>query len=178
MEGTNKYTCSICGLEHDQWPSIAWDAPVQYYELSEQDKEELAQLSSDFCVINNTDGSMDRFIRCVLDQEVVSACEPLNYGVWVSLSQKSFEDYSAHYHDDDYEETYFGWLCTNIPEYESTVGIPTTVQTRAGGIRPIVVPHKDHPHPFVDDFYNGISLAEAEKRIFSATTAFRSRMTE
>jgi len=31
--------------------------------------------------------------------------------------------------------------------------------------RPFVYPHQSYDHPFVDDFYNGITKEEAEKRI-------------
>ncbi|HEX4875704.1 MAG TPA: DUF2199 domain-containing protein, partial [Chitinophagaceae bacterium] len=59
-----------------------------------------------------------------------------------------------------------GWLSNDIPEYEIPEGsIPTTVFTRKDGLRPEVVPHKDFDHQLVRDYYEGITKAEAEKRI-------------
>ncbi|MEP6614294.1 MAG: DUF2199 domain-containing protein [Mucilaginibacter sp.] len=48
---------------------------------------------------------------------------------------------------------------------ESTLSIPTSVQTKTGGNRPEVTLDPDFDHPFVKDYYNGISVEEAEKRI-------------
>jgi hypothetical protein len=55
----------------------------------------------------------------------------------------------------------------DIPEYEFNASIPTTVFTRTGNQRPEIVPHKDFDHPFVKDYYDGISKHEAEKRIIT-----------
>jgi len=163
MDRSVKYLCTVCGREHEEWPAIAWDSPTHYNELSEADKE-LAQLSSDFCVIHNDDQA-DRFIRCTLHQKVKNHCESLDYGIWVSLSESSFNDYSAHFSDDVHVTTYFGWLCSNIAGYDSTLSIPTDVKTRPGGQRPEVVPHRDFDHPFVRDYYEGISIGMAQDRI-------------
>jgi hypothetical protein len=37
--------------------------------------------------------------------------------------------------------------------------------TKKGNGRPEVFPHEDFDHPFVKDYYNGISKKEAENRI-------------
>ncbi|MGI0003612.1 MAG: DUF2199 domain-containing protein, partial [Nitrosopumilaceae archaeon] len=135
-----------------------------YDHLSQNDKEEIAELESDFCIIRHPDQT-DRFIRCSLTQEVIDHCEDLEYGHWVSLSEKSYNDYSDNYNNENHETTYFGWLCNDIPGYEFKESIPTTVFTRTGNQRPEIVLHKDFDHPFVKDYYNGISKQEAERRI-------------
>lgn len=164
MSSASKYTCSVCGKEHTDWPAITWSSPYQYNVLTDKDKECLCKIDSDFCVISHPDQT-DRFIRCTLHQQVLDHDEEIDYGVWVSLSEKNFNDYVEHYNDREYEGQYFGWLCNNVPPYEKTLSIPTTVRTRANGQRPFVVPHQDHDHPFVHDFYNGISLEDAISRI-------------
>jgi hypothetical protein len=161
---TIKYTCNICGQEHEQYPALAFSSPFHYNILSEDDKQKIAELSSDFCIIKYPDQT-DRFIRGTLTQKVIDNCEDLDYGVWVSLSEKNFQDYSDNYNNASYETTYFGWLSSSIPNYEDTIKIPTTVFTRTGNQRPEIVPHKDFDHPFVKDYYNGITKEEAEKRI-------------
>ena len=40
-----------------------------------------------------------------------------------------------------------------------------TVFTRKDGLRPEIVPHKDFDHQLARDYHEGISKAEAEKRI-------------
>jgi len=159
-----KYTCSSCGKEHEEWPALAFISPSHYHTLSEEDKKNIAEIDSDFCVINHP-GQTDRFIRCTMVQKVIDHCEDLHYGLWVSLSEKSFRDYTDNYKNENHEVSYFGWLCNDLPEYEFNESIPTTVHTKTGNQRPEIVPHEGVDHPFVHDYYNGITKAEAEKRI-------------
>jgi len=159
-----KYTCSCCGKEHEEWPSLTYISPANYHNLSDEDKQEMGELDSDFCVIRHADQT-DRFIRCTLTQKVIDHCENLDYGLWVSLSEKSFQDYSDNFDNDNHETQYFGWLCNDLPDYDFSESIPTTVFTRTGNQRPEIVPHDDFDHPFVKDYYNGITKAEAERRI-------------
>lgn len=173
MNNATTYICSVCGKEHLDWPAIAWDSPTQYDVLSAEDKERIGKLGSDICTIEHPDQT-DRFIRCTLHQPVIEHSETLDYGVWVSLSDKSFNDYLEHY-SEDHETQFFGWLCVNIPPYDETLNVPTMVRTRSNGERPYVVPHEDHDHPFVRDFYEGISFAEATRRVHEVLDIVSSR---
>ena len=159
-----KYICKNCGQEHDDWPALAYSSPTFYNDLSDTDKESIAELSSDFCVIKHPDQT-DRFIRCSLTQKVNDHCEELQYGLWVSLSEKSFQDYADNFNNDNHETKYFGWLSNKLPDYEDTTKIPTTVFTKTGNNRPEIIPHEDFDHQFVKDYYNGITKKEAERRI-------------
>lgn len=91
-----EFICSCCGKEHAEWPSLGYNAPVYYSYLPDEDKEAIAELSSVFCVIRH-DGQVDRFVRVILKIKVHDSCLDLEYGVWVSLSEKSFEDYQGNY---------------------------------------------------------------------------------
>ena len=164
MNDQIKYTCSCCGLEHTQWPALTYMSPDSYHVLSEEQKKALATLNSDFCEIRHPD-QVDRFIRCTLTQKVVDHCEDLEYGLWVSLSEKSFSDYSANFNNENHETSYFGWLSNDIPEYRFEKSIPTTVFTRTGLQRPEIIPHESFEHPFVKDYYSGITKQDAERRI-------------
>ena len=159
-----KYKCSCCGQEHEEWPSLTFTSPTAYNQLTDEEKKELGKLSNDFCVITYPDQT-DRFIRCTLTQKVIDHCENLDYGIWVSLSEESFQDYSDNFRNDNHLTQYFGWFCSSIPDYDNTLSIPTTVRTRTGNHRPEVRPHQDFDHPFVKDYFNGITKAEAERRI-------------
>tara|TARA_B100001765_G_scaffold201047_1_gene154086 strand:+ start:3615 stop:4169 length:555 start_codon:yes stop_codon:yes gene_type:complete len=160
----NEYKCATCGQVHDDLPALGFTTPFYYETLNERDKEEIAEISSDFCIINHEDQT-DRFIRTVLTIQVNDACENLDYGIWVSLSQKSFNEYEADFKNDGEEKTYFGMICNDIPDYEkSTLGLHVNVNTRKGGIRPEIIPHQNE-HKLITDWENGISIAEAEKRV-------------
>lgn len=164
MNKESTYTCSQCGKTHEEWPALAFGSPDHYHQLSEEDKERMAIIDDDFCVITHPDQT-DRFIRCTLTQRVNDHCENLAYGLWVSLSEKSFMDYSDNFGNAQHEAVYFGWLCNEVPGYEEWESIPTTVYTRTGNQRPEIVPHEDFGHPFVRDYYHGISKQEAERKI-------------
>jgi hypothetical protein len=164
MPQTTKYTCSCCGKQHEGWPALTYASPSNYNGLSEEDKQNLGELTSDFCIIRYPD-QIDRFIRCTLTQKVIDHCDDLEYGLWVSLSEKSFEDYSQNYNNESREAAYFGWLCNDLPDYSFDESVPTTVYTRTGNQRPEIVPNDNFDHPFVHDYYNGITKKEAEKRI-------------
>lgn len=158
------YKCSCCGEVHDGWPALAFNSPYYYDLLSEERKQSIAQLSSDFCIVKHKEQT-DRFIRVMLCQKVKGFKWHLDYGLWVSLSEESFDDYYTNFDNKNHVTTYFGWLCSTIPPYESTLSIPTLVHTKPGDERPEIVPKEDFDHPFVRDYYEGISKEEAEKRI-------------
>jgi hypothetical protein len=159
-----KYTCKKCGSEHEGRPAIVFNSPDQYDRLNEEDKKSIATLSDDFCVIQHPEQT-DRFIRAVLHQNINDDCPTLDYGVWVSLSEKSFKDYLDNYDNEDHEATYFGFLCNNLTGYEDTLSIESNVVLR-GKIRPEVIPHDDQlDNDFVRDYYEGIDKEAANRRI-------------
>ena len=168
----NTYKCSQCGALHDNWPALGYDAPLHYHGLNEEEKERICDKNDDFCIIYN-EAQTDRFIRTVLVIPVNDSELDLEYGLWVSLSEKSYDDYSENYYSQDHEAIYFGWVCNNIPDYGNCLQIPTDVITKTGGIRPELRPHNDFDHPLVTDFYNGISRTEAERRIHEMMKALK-----
>jgi hypothetical protein len=159
-----KFKCSECGQIHSEWPALTFKSPANYYFLSDLEKSEIGKLDTDFCEINYEE-QIDRFVRVTLTQKVNEACETLEYGLWVSLSEKNYLDYKENFNNPNHETGYFGWLCSNIAEYGNTSQIPCNVITKRGNDRPEIFPHEDYEHQFVRDYYNGISKAEAESRI-------------
>ena len=165
MTEKTKYKCPKCGQYHNDWPAIAFSRPFYYDDLTDEEKTSIATLSDDFCVIKHPDQT-DRFIRVVLKQKVTDNCEGLDYGVWVSLSEKSYNDYHSNFKTENYQEGYFGYLANNIPGYENTLSIRMNVYTAKGGRRPEIVPQDGQlNNPFVADYFNGISVADAQNRV-------------
>jgi hypothetical protein len=160
-----KFTCASCGEKHAEWPALTFPCPSNYAELSDEEKQYgQTELNEDFCVIEYPD-QIDFFIRVTLNQKVLGNCEGLDYGVWVSLSETSFVDYSDNFDNENHEVSYFGWLSNWLPDYEYSGSIPMNVNTMKGNQRPEVVPHANPDHPFVCDYFTGITLEEAERRI-------------
>ena len=173
-----EYNCRSCGQIHDNWPALAFDSPTCYNVLPESTKKEIGELTSDFCIIKHPE-QIDRFIRGTLTIKVIDHCEDLEYGIWVSLSENSFKDYSTKYGNPTHDGNYFGWLSNDIAEYEiSEEGIPTSVFTRKNGLRPEIVPHKDFDHQLIRDYYDGITKEQAEKRIQTMIKVVNKRNTD
>lgn len=159
-----EFHCEKCGQVHEGLPTLAFNTPDFYEYLNEKDRDELVEeLSSDFCVIRYPEQT-DRFIRAVMTIPILDACEDLDYGIWVSLSEKSFADYRNTYQKDVEERQYFGRICNAIPGYEDTLNLHVEVRTRNDGFRPEVVPYASD-HPLVTDWENGITYEEAKSRV-------------
>jgi hypothetical protein len=86
MTETIKYTCTCCGKVHEEWPALVYTSPTDYDTLSEEDKQNIAEIDTDFCIITHSD-QKDKFIRCTLTLKVVDHCENLDYGLWVSVKR-------------------------------------------------------------------------------------------
>lgn len=161
---SSEFKCSTCGEIHNELPAVGFISPFYYDTLNKTDKEKIAELSNDFCVITHEDQT-DRFIRTTLTIPINEVCEDLDYGIWVSLSEKSFNEYKSEFKDNVEGKTYFGMISNEIPDYEeSTLGLHVNVNTRGGGIRPEISVHRIK-HDIISDLENGISIEEAKKRI-------------
>lgn len=163
-----KYTCTTCGKEHEYWPALAYPAPLSYAQLSEAEKEN-AEVTSDFCAIIRPEQT-DYFIRVVLIQTVVDACQDLDYGVWVSLSETSFKAYYENFDNKSFKATYFGWLNNHLAPYDfdTCMQMGTNVEVDNEKGRPFIYLHQKEGNKLVHDFYKGITEKEALERIKAA----------
>lgn len=117
------YTCTSCGENHEEMPAIGFTAPDPYNQLSEEERIAYqAECDSDFCIIRYPDQT-DRFIRAVLPIPIIGHQETLEYGVWVSVSEKSFNDYQSHFHDNPENVVYFGMICNRCPLMKPTPSV-------------------------------------------------------
>ena len=155
MNPSFEFTCSQCGQVHEGAPSVAYSGPLPFFELTEEEKKEAVSLKSDdLCIIGS-----DRFIRVCLEIPIIGFEEGFLWGVWVSLSEKNFEEYKTKFKD-EYSTSYFGWFCNNLPGYQKTFALPTTVHIDGNKSRPLIsINHCDHE--LHHDYVNGISKERA-----------------
>jgi hypothetical protein len=162
------YFCSHCNTEHEDWPALIFNAPDFYTQLSEEEKEQ-ALLTPDLCVIQHG-GQTDRFIRCVMHQKVNEHCRDLEYGLWVSLSEKNYNEYVEHFYKEEYQAQYFGWLSNWLPGYgefawvKMHIAVDNTDNQRPKAFVQVV---NDPDIPLVRDYFQGISLEAAQARVES-----------
>jgi hypothetical protein len=161
---SSEFKCSTCGESHDEIPALGFKTPFHYDILNDKEKVEIAEIDDDFCIIKHSDQT-DRFIRTTLRMQINDVCEDLDYGIWVSLSEKSFNDYKAGFKANIGGKIYLGTICNEISDYnKSTIGLHVNVNTKSGGIRPEIIPHNAE-HKLISDWEKGILIQDAEKRI-------------
>lgn len=159
------FKCSCCGEIHEGSPSIGYRMPDQYSSLSEEQRATMGRLSDDFCTITHDDG-VDHFIRAILEVPIHGVEEPFLWGVWVSLSKKSFDRYVDTFNKPVDGDGFFGWVCNEIPAYPHDESRPADVWVQLGRERPKVVLHRpdgDIRDPLVTDQMQGISVARAQE---------------
>ena len=125
-------------------PALAWDFPLYYYSIPEDEREHRCTVTSDSCVIDND----SFFIRGSLEIHVHHENEPFSWGVWVSLSEKNFAKYLELYDVDkrDHEGPFFGWLSASIKIYPETENLKTMVHLRNNSVRPYIeLEPTEHP---------------------------------
>ena len=151
-----RWRCSVCGEEHEGLPlDRAYDSPTYWDGPRNRDD----WLTQDLCTWTDDAGERAYFIRGVLHVPVPELDDSLRYGVWTSLSEKSFErvlelwDEPARME----EEPYFGWLMNSLPNYPETLRLPSDVVTADLELRPNILLH-DGDHPLVREQRVGITL--------------------
>jgi len=142
-----KFRCETCNDEHDL-ADIAFgaDAPAQWDILTDAERDQSA-LTSDQCVIESSEGKY-YFVRACLDIPILGADLFFTWGVWVSLSERSFLEIAERWTDPSriIAGPYFGWLCTRLPDYPDSMYLRAMLHQRPVGQRPsIELEPSDHP---------------------------------
>ncbi len=139
------FICSRCGEVHEG-PPLAYgaDYPEAWAEVPEAQRRRRVVMSEEQCIIDR----QDFYVRARLVIPVVDGPEAFEWGVWVSLGQKSFlraaELWSTTGREQ--EPPYAAWLQTALPGYPPTVGLKGWLQTRPVGERPtFALEPTDHP---------------------------------
>lgn len=133
-----EFKCASCQEIHRGIPTFATEYPDYLAGMSEAQKEKLVKLGSDDCVINNE----IFFVRGCIELPVHGyPDEPLVWGVWVSLSAKSYQEWLGCFEQEQRAHIgpFFGWLSVDLWPYpESCLNLKTMVHLRDNGIRPYI----------------------------------------
>lgn len=138
------FKCTCCGEIHEELPSFGAAAPLSYYNVPEAEREARCDLGSDDCVV---DGKYF-FVRGCLEIPIHGESEPFTWGVWVSLSEKSYAEWVEVFGipKRSHKGPYFGWLNAWLLPYPDTINLKTHVHLRDDGIRPFIeLEQTDHP---------------------------------
>jgi hypothetical protein len=145
-------------------PSFGADAPLYYYDIPEAERSKRCELTSDTCIIDDE----QFFVRGCIEIPVHAENEPFVWGVWISLSEQNFEEFTNLFgvaaRDD--HGPYFGWLSAYLKTYPDAENIKTHVHLRNEGVRPYIE-LEPTDHPLAVEQREGISV-ERVAEIYSA----------
>jgi len=136
-------------------PGFAADAPLNYYAIPETERATRCELGSDDCVIDRN----SFFVRGCLEIPVRGETDPLIWGVWVSLSERSFLTWQEVFDQPHRSHVgpFFGWLNAWLKPYPETMNLKTRVHLRDHGQRPWIE-LEPTDHPLAVEQRNGISV--------------------
>jgi hypothetical protein len=156
------FFCEKCKENHEEWPALYMEAPQFYYDLEDDgvNMQQVAHLDDDFCRIT-WEGSNSSFIRCSLILKVKNGCQPLEYSVWVLLTDEDYDEHGDFFDKTDFLKQYAGVLANDLEGYGDTLDIPLIVRTGSDEKRPEIFPIEEFIHPFVTDYYEGITEEKA-----------------
>lgn len=125
-------------------PTFGASRPLSYFAVPEAERESRCSVGSDDCVI---DGEAF-FVRGCIEIPVHGVAEPFIWGVWVSLSEQSFAEWTKVFGAQrrSHVGPFFGWLDAWLKPYPDTMNLKTRVHLRDDGIRPYIeLEPTDHP---------------------------------
>jgi hypothetical protein len=157
MEGFS-FECSCCGKRHTGLPAIAFDGPSVGLDEAGQPWP-MERKGRDFCIVDG----QHYFVRAVLAVPILGASEPMEWGVWGSLSEANFKLYQDTFNDADQGEIgpMFSYLGNRIAGYPDTLSLHSRLHPQNDGKRPFVELDPSQDHPLVRDQLNGISKERA-----------------
>ena len=159
------WTCAICGAEHSSLPLCFGADPPWRAFAPEAEFEDRVELNKDQCVVDRE----HFFIRGHIELPILEGSELFAWSVWCSLSEKSFLHMVDRWDDPNREgDGYFGWLCSPIPVYPSTIHLKTNVIARAVGRVPLIE-IQECEHQLYLDQRDGIALRRVHEFVHALT---------
>jgi hypothetical protein len=136
-------------------PTFGADAPLYFYLIPAEERDRRCILGTDTCVVDQE----HFFIRGCLEIPVHGEAEPFIWGVWVSLSKDSFDQFVACFdmNQRSHIGPFFGWLSAELPIYPSTENLKTRAHLRDNGTRPYIE-LEPTDHPLAVEQRNGIDV--------------------
>ncbi|MGF7005760.1 DUF2199 domain-containing protein [Aminobacter sp. BE322] len=158
-----RWRCSCCGEDHVGLPmDMMFGEPVDWDALDDATRA-ASTLDDDFCEVRHSTGEVDRFIRCLLPLPVPRMCSEFRLGVWMSVSERSWDIYGVGFASGTYaEDGCFGYLMHDVPDYSGSMFFNADVWFQPARLRPRVALHETD-HPLFLAQRDGIEPAQIER---------------
>lgn len=153
-----RFKCATCDEYHEGMPAFGALAPEPFYLVPEAERENRCQLMSDLCIIDEN----QFFVRGRLVIRVLGEDDQFVWLAWVSLGQRSFDEYLAHYEAEKRAHLgpYFGWLVDLLQPYPDSYGLKLHLHPLDEGMRPLIELEPSE-HQLALEQRNGITPARA-----------------
>ena len=155
------WICGCCGKQFHTLPmDYACAVPDPWLDIPEEQRGRRGRIDSDVCVIDRK----EFYIRSCLEIPVIGVEDKFAWGVWGSVSKRSYERIVELWHSAaaQDEPPFFAWLCNNISIYPATFGLKANLHLRNGGIRPFIE-LEPTDHPLALEQRQGISIKRVEE---------------
>jgi hypothetical protein len=153
--------CHECGEEHPvEELELIFRRPDVVAELDEEERGRSVQENADLCILEGK----QFFIRAILPLAVTGRNRPYNIGIWVAVTQASFERvYELWDEPSQGDEPPFSAVVANeIPTLPTTIGLEAMLCLTGTATRPEVVLCQAG-HPLVAEQANGIAPHRAHE---------------
>ncbi len=153
-----KWVCQCCGVQQDGVPmSFGYKQPHNWSFLTSTEHSR-SHLDADICIINHDRDQTEYQIRCVMPFLVPEIRDNFDFGVWISVSEKSMKIYKAGNAAGSFEKPdCFGYLLHSLPGYQETWALEGTLVFSTGNLRPYFYLNKTD-HQLYQDQKRGLPL--------------------
>lgn len=160
-----RWTCSCCGKAMTGLPlDISYSHPLLWDSLDETSKAR-SKLGKDFCLVDSGEDGIDRYIRCVLPIPVIGLEDEFCFGLWMSVSEKTWDIYNAEFDSGTSSlKTCFGYLGNGVLGFPNSFLLHANVEFSNDNQRPRVY-LREADHDLVRAQYEGVDIAQVERWI-------------
>ena len=139
-----RYRCGACGKIHKGLPDISFSAPLDYYEIPEDERMRRAVLSREACVLDDH----DFFLRTRLAIPILGQDMGFGWLVWCAIPEADFWTIwqTRHEAGATLDEPFDATLANKLPDFANTHGLDGVLTLAADGTLPrFIITDTDHP---------------------------------
>ncbi|SEG01227.1 hypothetical protein SAMN05421819_1680 [Bryocella elongata] len=157
------WICSTCGQNHEDVPlSFAADFPDNFANMSADERDARALITSDQCIIDEK----EFYVRGLIEIPIHGEPDPFLWGVWASVSEEDFDQIHDSWQLKGRESTtgpFKGRLANGFGPYTPTTrNLKLTIKIRPVGERPLFF-LDEADHPLGTTQRCGLTLSEAQE---------------
>ena len=156
----HRQTCRRCGVEHDlsdMEPS--YSRPDAYLAVPPTERTLRTSASKDACRVRDAaDTKRQYFLRVLLPMMVRGEEQNCCWGVWVEVDEAAYARVDELWEDaaQANEPPFPGTLANSLKGYESTMGLPGSVQLTGPTSVPVFRLAETVPHPLTTEQREGV----------------------